>query len=430
MSKKKAKLRKKQRARLLKMFFKIAGVTLLVCLVALGALVGCYNHFFKESGGSTTGEETGKWGTTGKDKKEDINKTLAVFGVDKDGYRTDVIFVVNFNSVTNKIKVVALPRDTKVSWSDEQRQKLSEYGRGSVYVSKLNEMTAYGGIDHIRDFTIDEIENILGVKVDNYVLVTIDAFREIVDAIGGVDMYVKQDLYYVDRAGGLYIDIKQGQQHLDGATAEGLVRFRRYPQGDVDRITVQQDFLKAFAEKILSPSMIFKMPKIVNVLFSSVKTDVELGEIGQYFSYAKDFDPANISFHTIPGEGRYERGVSYFFPDMNDMGQFVQDVFYDTTVAGEEPEEEAIIQDQTVSIEILNGSGITGAAAQGRDLLQTAGYTVGSVGNYTSHDMTQTVIYAKDVKKAQQFKTYYPKATIEEKTDLSYDIQIVIGRDE
>ncbi|MGL4345570.1 MAG: LCP family protein [Cellulosilyticaceae bacterium] len=430
MSKNKAKLKKKQRARLMKMFLRIAAITLVVCLVAIGSLVGCYNRFFKEDGGSTTGQENGKWGLTGKDSKKDINKTLAVFGVDKDGYRTDVIFVVNFNSETNKVKVVSLPRDTKVSWTDEQRQKLSDHGKGKVYTSKLNEMTSYGGIDNVRDFTIDEIENILGIKVDNYVLVTIDAFKEIVDAIGGVDMYVPQSMYYQDKAGGLYINLKEGQQHLTGEQAEGLVRFRRYPRGDEDRIVVQQAFLDAFADKVLSPSVITKIPKLINVLFSSIKTDVDLVEIPQYYTYMKEFDSQNLSFYTIPGAGRYERGVSYFFPDMNEMGPFVEDVFFDTTKAGEEPVEEEIITDKTVSIEVLNGSGVTGAASKSRDTLQEAGYVVSSVGNYSTQDVAKTMIYAKDKSLAKQFETFYPKATIEQNTSLSYDIQIVLGIDE
>lgn len=328
------------------------------------------------------------------------------------------------------MKLVSLPRDTKVDWTSEQQQKLSDYGKGYVSVSKLNEMTAYGGIENIRDFTIDQIENILGIKIDNYVLVTIDAFKEIVDAVGGVDMYVPQDMYYVDNYGGLYINLKEGQQHLDGAAAEGLVRFRRYPNGDVDRIQVQQAFLKAFAEKVMSPSIITKLPKIVNVLFDSIKTDIGLSEIGKYYGYLKDFDQNNIAYGTIPGEGRYEGGVSYFFPDMDEMDSFVEEMFFDDVVAGEEPVEEEIVEDKTVSIEVLNGSGLQGAAGRGKETLEAAGYSVSSVGNYSTQDQMQTVIYAKDVKLAEQFKAFYPKATVEEKQDISYDIQIVIGVDE
>lgn len=431
MSEKKSKLKKNQKNQLIKLFFKIMAVTLIVCAVLVGVVVWAYNNFLHENNGISSG--SGGESTelidklTGKPKK--INKNLAVFGVDKDGYRTDVLFVVNFNSETNKAKIVSIPRDTKVTWTEDQKAKLRADGHYPVSVSKINEMTAYGGIENIRDYTINQMENMLSIKIDNYVVVSIDAFKEIVDAIGGVDMYVPQDMYYTDNAAGLYINLKEGQQHLDGEQAEQLIRFRRYPEGDVARVRTQQLFLEAFAKQITSPSIITKIPKLVNVLFDSVQTDVALTEITQYYKYLTNFDLANLDLQIIPGEAAYENGISYFFPDENQMDAFLDSVFNDTVPAGEEAVTEQIKIDKTVSVEILNGTGVTGAAGVEKGRLEESGYTVNNIGNYSTSDVATTTLYAKDIKLAEQFKEYYPKAVVVSNANLSYDIQIVLGMD-
>lgn len=425
------KKRLNKKKKLMRTFLKSMLGTVIVCVVGGISVVACYNYFFKHDGGATKEEGKKTWGKK-EEKAPDIYKNIAVFGVDKDGYRTDVIFVVNFNSVTNKVKALSLPRDTKVNWSEEQKQSLRDLGKYTVSTSKLNEMTAYGGIDNIRSFTINQIENMLGITIDNYVIVDINAFNKIVDAIGGVDLEVPQDMYYTDSAGGLYINLKAGYQHLDGDQAEQLVRFRRYKNGDVDRIATQQIFLKAFAEKVLSPSTLTKIPELVEILFGSITTDLSIIELPQYYKYLSSFDKENISFFTLPGEGGYEGGVSYFFPDYDAIDQVVQEVFFDKTPAGQEAvtgEEAEVVIDKTVSIAILNGSGITGAAAKEQERLVAEGYSVGEVGNFTHTDVEATYVIAKDETKGQQFKTYYPNAEITTNPSLTTDIQIIIGKD-
>ena len=440
MSSRGKKLKAKQRIKLTKLFFKTVICTLLVCGVLMGVLVGCYNKYIKVEGTTNSSGigSTDKNNTNDKndknDKEKDINKNVAVFGVDEEGYRTDVIFVVNFDSKTNEINVVSVPRDTKVEWSSEQQERLQELGKGTRSVSKINEMTSYAGMENIRDFTIDHLETMFSIKIDNYVVVSLDAFRQIVDAIGGVEMDVPQDMYYVDNSGGLYIDLDKGVQLLDGDKAEQLIRFRRYPEGDVARVRTQQLFLEAFADTIMSPSMITKIPDLVKVLFDVVETDVSLLEIPKYYGYVRDFNVDNIEFHILPGEGAMEGGASYFFPDMNQMSEFIQVAFYNKPSKEEieqqqqaEAEAQGIILDKTISIEILNGSGKAGIAGKEEKRIEAEGYSVHAVGNYERIDVAETVIYAKDIAKAKQLQKYYEGASIEENPTIGFDIQIVLG---
>ncbi|OOB79926.1 MAG: hypothetical protein BEN18_02025 [Epulopiscium sp. Nuni2H_MBin001] len=378
-----------------------------------------------------------------------INKTVAVFGTDLDGYITDTILVVNINSITNKIKVVSIPRDTKVEWTSAQQSALENRRGFSVSSTKINEMTAYAGIDNIKDFTVKQIEMLLGIEIDNYVVVSLSAFKDVVDAVGGVEMYVPVDMYYVDSYQGLYIDLEEGLQLLDGDKAEMLVRYRSYPTGDVQRIAVQQEFLQAFAKTVLSPSIVTKIPELVSVFFTSVRTDATIGEIFSYYDYVKGIDISDITFQTLPGEGQYIGAVSYFIPDIDNMASFVRDIFFEhlpddefqlaytdidevhELVENEAQEDvvyydDGVLIDKTVSIQVLNGTGVGGAASVAKDILEADGYVVDNIDTYNEQAQSITQINVRDFDYARQFKAYYPVSLIRVDETLEYDVQIVL----
>lgn len=448
------KLNDKQQKRLLKLFIKSAGITLIAGVVLVGALAGAYYAFLYDGkpAAATSSDvvisEEEQVKEEEKSERSAINQTVAVFGVDKDGTRTDVIFVVNFNSTTNKVKVLSIPRDTKVNWTDKQNARLMEVSGYTKSVSKLNEMTAYGGIDNIRDFTIDEIENILGVKVDNYVLIGLDSFRQIVDAVGGVEVDVPsfrgKGLQYDDNYQNLHIHLEPGVQVLDGEEAEGLIRFRKdnygnsYPEGDKDRIKVQQEFLDALAHKVLSPSIIPKLYNIISTVFANVSTDVKLTEIPKYLTYLNGFSTDNIEFYIVDGEGAMENGASYYFIDYDKLDETIQKVFYDTQAATDEEGNETttpaasdeIVVDKTVKVEVYNATGTNGVAGGLKDKLEKLGYKVPRIDNYAKESLAGTLVYAKDEAKARQFLEYLPEGTmLIESQAIDEDVQIIIGTD-
>lgn len=419
MSRKRKKISKKQR--LMRIFFRTIVITLAVIGIGVAAFSAIYNKFILgDSIGSILEKE-----------KDPINKTLAVFGVDEDGYRTDVIFVVNYNSETQKTRIISVPRDTKVEWDSEMRTKMEALKGYSVSVSKINEMTSYVGIDNITEFTIPQIEEILDVQIDNYVIITLSAFREIVDAVGGVEVDVPaldgDGLHYDDNAQDLHIHLSPGVQTLNGEEAEGLVRFRKgYAEGDVGRIKTQQLFLEGLFNKITSPQIITKVPAIVNAVLKTVTTDIKLSEISEYTPYLKSLGESNLKCDIIPGESSYQNSKSYFIPDEAAMPAFIQEMLYGNDTNEESTE---VIIDQTVSIEVLNSTDVNGLAGKAKETLEASGYQVASIGNYTSNVLPQTTIYVKDRTLGAQFLAYYPDATIIQSEQIPYDVQIVLGND-
>lgn len=436
----KKRLNRLQKKKLLKTFLIASGSTLILCIGVIIAGSSLYNNTVAADSKSQVVIEkesmTEEEIAFEEEKQEvsEVNKTIAVFGVDEDEVRTDVIFVVNFNTLTNKVKVVSIPRDTKVYWTEKQQRAYNQLTGYSISVSKLNEMSSYGRINqnvgNIRDFTIDEIENILRVHIDSYVVINLDAFKEIVAAIGGVDMYVPQNMYYRDTCQGLYINLKEGMQHLDENAAEGLVRFRSYKRGDEDRVGVQQLFLKAVAEKVMSQD-VATLVGMATKLYSYVKTDIQLNEVLGYLDLLKQFDIKNLTFNTVPGYGADYEGPSYYYIDQEKLDQMIIDVFADTTVAGEEEttetEPQPVVIDKEVSIAIFNATNTKGVAGKYKELLEGQGYNVNMIDNYNQSGLAESVIYAKDISKAQQFKEYVKEAEIKQESSLGHDVEIVLG---
>jgi len=356
-----------------------------------------------------------------------VNLNVAVFGVDKEQTRTDVIFVVNFDSSKRKVSLVSVPRDTRVDICDTARIVLDETGNWYPDYCKINEVHAYAGKKEGTHCAVLQLEDLLGIDIDHYVKINLDGFRAVVDMIGGIEMEVPQDMYYVDPYQDLYIDLKAGRQVLDGAEAEQLVRFRSYPQGDVQRVEVQQLFMDAFIEKVLDPkTMIMNLKDYISAAYEYVETDVTLKEAVRYVGYIDDIDTNNITMETIPGSGQYIGNVSYFVSEKGEVRTFVDNLFY-----GDDDNKEA--KSYGLKIEIANGGEVNGLAAKNSDMLTEDGYNVIRVLNFTGEKTAHTRIFVREEGQGEDLKFYYPKAVIEADSTLiadDADILIILGTDE
>lgn len=242
---------------------------------------------------------------------------FVVAGTDEDGIRTDLILFCRYNLTDNAITALQIPRDTLV-----------ETNR---YDKKIN--SAYGTAEKEQRL-FDEIEQVIGIRPQKYVIISFKAFRELIDAIGGVEVDVPIRMYYTDPVQGLTIDLYPGLQVLNGKRSEMFMRFRYnndgtgYPNGDIDRIAAQKGFYQAAMNKLLSGSTILKVPKIMSIISNNVKTDFTGEEIMKYISKIPSFSMEKVKILTLPGEGGYgENGVSYFFHDKKETELLVKENF-------------------------------------------------------------------------------------------------------
>ncbi len=281
--------------------------------------------------------------------KEVVN--VAILGTDEDGFRADVNMVASFNTNTKELHFISVPRDSCVTMTDEMiafLEKDNQYvpQQNGVYGQcKLTEVHAYAGKGNRCAFSVAMLEEILGVKMDYYVKVDLNAFKEIVDAVDGVDFEVEQRLYYVDPYQDLYIDLYPGMQHLDGEKAEQLVRFREgYAQKDLKRIEVQQEFIQALIEKVCSSETLMKnLNNLVEVALDCTESNISVSEALKYVKYVKDFDPDKITSDTVPYVGDPGK---YVYLDEEGIKELI-----DWRINGIEPTEDV----QTMDEELMNG---------------------------------------------------------------------------
>ena len=209
--------------------------------------------------------------------------TFLAVGMDDGNGNTDTIMVATFDTEDYSLNVVSIPRDTlvNVSWNTK----------------KVNSIYANSGIDGL----IDGIADLVGYEVDFYGIIDLDAFVKLIDAIGGVDYYVPQDMKYSDPAQDLYIDFTEGMTHLNGEDAVKIMRFRSgYANADIGRIGTQQDFLMTVAEQLLANVDAVPITTLADVFISDVETDLTYGEIIWFARELLKMDVENITFHTLP----------------------------------------------------------------------------------------------------------------------------------
>ena len=236
-----------------------------------------------------------------------LKKNIIVLGVDErpeeyDVGRSDTLFVVMFDTNKKAASLLSIPRDTRV--------RIKKHGW-----DKINHAYAYGG----RELTQATTEELLGIKINNYVMVDFKGFVGLVDAIGGVDINVEKDMYYYDSWDGFKIDIKKGMQHLDGKTAIQYVRYRD-EDGDIGRIRRQQHFLMAVYDRITSANMLLHIPGLAKQLTSMVKTDLpitDMVDLGRALHAM--VKSRGLAMATVPGTPEYIDGISYWLPDITDL---------------------------------------------------------------------------------------------------------------
>ena len=229
---------------------------------------------------------------------------VLIMGVDKredDVGRSDTLMIATIDPRFDQATLLSIPRDTRVKI------------RGRGY-DKINAAYAYGGVG----LTESTVENFLGIDIDHYVMIDTSSFVKIIDAIGGVDIDVEKRMFYEDPwddNGGLVIDLYPGQQHMDGKTAVTYVRYRD-SEGDIGRVQRQQAFMAACMDKVTSPEIVPRIPKIVREVIDAVETDMSLRQLLELAGALKAAAQNGLETDMVPGYPLYIDDISYWIPDV------------------------------------------------------------------------------------------------------------------
>lgn len=324
--------------------FKIAlGVTLGVVFLALACLFiwrhQIINYFTtpdKEAVNEPATYIKKKPADTGSTDTEPVNEfpemtedvyNFLICGYDRVANLSDVNMLVSFNVKYLTVSIMQIPRDTYVnyeSWYHKANGVFQYFMTGNSYNEDIQRR-----LDQFDVNTEQEMRGIAGfaaflednlcVKIHYYAVMDLEEFANIVDALGGVEMYVPRRMYYEDpnQTPPLYIDLYEGYQTLDGKAAEGVVRFRNtYGNGDIGRGNVQKMFMAALFKTIQSKTNIFNAGKIIdvcNIISDNLVTNMSTSDMIYFANNLMTVNLQYVTFMTLPGNAFWgDDQLSYY----------------------------------------------------------------------------------------------------------------------
>lgn len=380
---------------------------LLLVIFSVGSY-GAFLRMLKDNKYAKDEAQETEWGVAGRKPESAKRMSVVIIGVDDvDGSsRSDTLMLVNIMPVAKSVSLLSIPRDTRVKFG-------SRHG-----FEKITHAHAYGGVKA----SISAVEALTGVPVDYYVKLDYDCFEHIVDSMGGVYIDVEKPMRYTDKAAGLVIDLEPGYQRLNGKAALSYVRFRSDSLGDIGRISRQDKFLRAVAKQIMKPTSFLRLPGIIRAVRRSLDTDMGLGQMLAIAKVFRSIDVESVEMSVLAGHPEYIGGVSYWIPNESELRAQVAHLFE----TGEK---------DSATIEVLNGSGIPGAARSLASTLEDTGFTVGRIDNAERMDYKRTLLIDQTGNSeavARLFEVLDPgyiDYQMRLTPDAETDLVIVIGRD-
>jgi LCP family protein required for cell wall assembly len=341
---------------------------------------------------------------------ERINVLL--LGIDErenvDGpWRTDTMIVLTIDPVNKTGGMLSIPRDLWVPIPGYDNRRINQ-------ANYLGDAYDYpGGGPALAARTV---EYNLGVPIHYYVRVNFQAFIEIVDRIGGIDVYVEEEiddpLYPSsdpdDPHGYDPFYIPAGLQHMDGELALKYARTRHTAGGDFDRAARQQQVMRAILDKVtrleLLPQLLPQIPEMWSTLNDSVETNLTLDQIVSLAHLATEVPGENIRSAVIGGPPYTEfyetpDGQQVLYPVREHIRELVDYVFTTdvTTVSREDPPE-LRLEEESAVIEVQNGTTIPGLAQSTAEFLYTQGISVTRYTNADLSDYEESLIYVHNSK--------------------------------
>lgn len=296
-------------------FFRLVFVLVILSLMGSAILFVGYNIYnagmrvyseFAEMYQGYTDRKNARVGST--DPKFEGYTNILVLGVDdSERQEADTILVLSFSNDTGNTRIIGIPRDTWIT-------SRSNSGRiGTLY--------SWGG----ANLLVREVSKLLGIPIHQYIIIDMTTFTELIDVLGGLDIYVEENMDYEDEAAGLYIHIEQGYQHLSGEDVQKYLRYRGEKLGDVGRVQRQQKFIKALYTKVLQLDTIPKLPAIADIFRNKMETSAEIFDSAHLANVLRKMssDPPvtimlpgseNVDGAWVPNIAEIEARINELFP--------------------------------------------------------------------------------------------------------------------
>ncbi len=337
--------------------------------------------------------------------------------------RSDTMLLVRLDPDTNKASVLTIPRDTQVQIP----------GMG---VEKINAANWKGGPELASEVVSKTLND---VSVDRYIRVSTLAFVDLVDVMGGIEVFVPKRMKYDDFTQKLHIDLQPGLQTLNGEQAQGFVRFRHDDLGDIGRTQRQQMLLKALQKKFQNPLLLARLPQIFSVLQKHIDSNMSLGEMLALVQFGIQTQHNQLQMVMLPGRFSTpdEFKLSYWLMDPAAMNRVMKTYFEvdpvaDTSTSSVDQSNTETTSHTGLKIVVQNASGDPHGGQRMADFLQQAGFTNVSIDEDWPEplDQTQVVPQWGNLEAAQNLQQSLGDSEVASDStgNLRSDLTIRVGR--
>jgi len=385
----------------LKSFLAIFIVSAIFISVFLCDILSTGQKIFSGSENTSIIKQLGElvFNPTEKLKGEDKGRiNILLLGIGGEGHSggdlTDTIMVASIKPTTNEASLLSIPRDLYV--------QIPNTNKGS----KINAVKFWGdkskeknGIELLKQ-TVSEVS---GLDIHYYVQLDFNGFIKIVDDLGGIDIYLKNDIndpaYPNFSRGYDPFYIKKGWHHLDGATALKVARSRHSVMGDFDRIERQQDIIKSTKQKVFekySRLDIFTFKKIFDSMGDNLRTDLQLKEFPRFYKITKKIKNHQITAEVVDTKRYLNRthiGMGYTLQAKDETYKDIKNLSVSIFNLEISDEQKELIKNESATIEIQNGTDSLDLANKVAEDLENLGYKIVNSTNISALDFSGVRIY-------------------------------------
>jgi len=401
-----------------------------VGLTALGTAQQVLRRFMTnpQAGTNIIVNQLGQW-----EGKERI--TILVLGIDQrpnedpSVTRTDMMLLLTLDPQTKSAGMMSIPRDLYVPMPDGRQDR-------------INTAHVYGG----PEFAMRTVEYNFGIPIQHYARVNFSAVTQLIDLLGGVEIYNAQEINDPEFPDANYgydpFYLAAGSQQLNGATALKYAR-TRHGDSDFGRIRRQQQVMMALREKLVSTDAVAKLlpstPQILRTLGDAIETDLGINEIGQLAVFMKDNVPKERIAQVAIDEQAVQtwttpQGASVLIPIRDNVRELRKKFLsapLDTAAAAATPE---AIEPNTGRVSLQNGTKTVGLASGAKGYLEGKGYIIDSVSDATQVT-AQTIVVDYHRRRAYVERLVatlgVPPAAIVDAYDPNspVDVMVILGDD-
>jgi LCP family protein required for cell wall assembly len=342
----------------------------------------------------------------GSDSREGMSaEDRRAFGTgDFEGSRTDTIMLLQVElDGDGRAAVLSFPRDLLVTRCDSSRGRIN-----AAYTV---------GIERDGDgpsCLVETVSDLTGVKINHYVEVSFAGFLKVVDALGGVGLYLDEPLYD-EKA---HLDLPAGCVQLQGADALGFVR-ARHLDDDFGRIARQQRFIKEMLREATDMGVLTnprQLYRIVDAAAAAVQTDDGLGlaQMREIAGGLRNLTSSGLEVYTVPSAPILSNGTAYVVEDAKAAKRLYASFRDGSVVTAGPPPQPEDTKPALPPVTVLNGVDKDGLAASAAELLEAKGYVVAEVGDAEIGGLERTrILHGPELAAAAaQLAKLFPEADV------------------